>query len=86
MGLADRLVPDGEALKTSIELAHQIAAFPQIAMRSDRMSAIRQWELSDADAIAQEMQLAAEARRVEARSGASRFAEGAGRHGSTTDD
>jgi enoyl-CoA hydratase len=84
MGLADRLVPDGQALKASIELAHQIAAFPQIAMRSDRMSAIRQWSLSEAEAIALETELAAEARRVEARSGASRFAAGAGRHGTTS--
>jgi enoyl-CoA hydratase/carnithine racemase len=82
MGLADRLVPDGEALSAAMELAREIAAFPQIAMRSDRLSAIRQWDLPEADAIAQEMELAAEARRVEARGGASKFAGGAGRHGS----
>jgi enoyl-CoA hydratase/carnithine racemase len=85
IGLADRLVPNGQALSKAIEIAHEIAAFPQIAMRSDRMSAIRQWDLSEADAIAQEMQLAAEARRVEARSGAAHFAAGAGRHGTKVD-
>jgi enoyl-CoA hydratase len=83
MGLADRLVPEGQALTTAIEMAHAIAAFPQIAMRSDRMSAIRQWNLSEHDAIELEMALAADARRMEARDGASRFAEGAGRHGVT---
>lgn len=81
IGLADRLVPDGQALAAAIALAKEMSAFPQIAMRSDRMSAIRQWDLPEADAIAQEMQLAAEARRIEAQSGAARFAAGAGRHG-----
>jgi enoyl-CoA hydratase len=50
-------------------------------MRSDRLSAIRQWDLPEAEAIAQETRLAAEARRLEAREGAQRFASGAGRHG-----
>lgn len=81
MGLADRLVPSGQALEKAIELAHEIAAFPQIAMRSDRLSAINQWDLSLPQAFEQELQLAAEARRQEARSGAERFASGAGRHG-----
>ena len=81
MGLADRLVADGEALSAATALAREIAAFPQIAMRSDRLSTIRQWDLSEEQAIAQEMELAAEARRLEARSGATRFASGAGRHG-----
>ena len=81
MGLADRVVPTGQALATAVELAHQIAAFPQIAMRSDRMSAIRQWNLSEQDAIALETELSIEARRKEAQAGANRFASGSGRHG-----
>ena len=81
MGLADRLVPDGQALSAAISLAHEIAAFPQIAMRSDRLSTIRQWDLPEGAAIAQEMELATEARRREAHGGATRFAAGAGRHG-----
>ncbi len=81
MGLADRLVANGQALSAAIALARDIAAFPQIAMRSDRLSAIRQWDLAEAEAIAQETRLAAEARRMEAREGAQRFASGAGRHG-----
>lgn len=86
IGLADRLVPDGQALAKAMELAHEIAAFPQLAMRSDRLSAIRQWSLPDAEAIAQEMALAEDARRLEARTGAARFAAGAGRHGAIGDD
>ena len=86
MGLADRLAPTGQALPAAIELAHEIAAFPQIAMRSDRMSALRQWNLSEADAIALETSLSLEARQREARSGATRFASGAGRHGAMEKD
>lgn len=81
MGLANRLAPNGKALEVAKELAHQIAAFPQIAMRSDRMSTILQADLPRADAIAQETALASEARRIEAQAGAARFAGGAGRHG-----
>lgn len=81
MGLADRLVPAGGALQAAIEMAHQISSFPQIAMRSDRMSAHRQWGLSEDEAISLETDLSIEARRVEAQSGASRFASGSGRHG-----
>jgi enoyl-CoA hydratase len=82
MGLADRLVPNGQSLSAAIALAREIAAFPQIAMRSDRMSAIRQWNLSEEQAIALETSLSIEARQKEARGGAARFASGAGRHGS----
>lgn len=37
-GLVNRVVPDGQALQQSIELAKQIAAFPQRCLRADRMS------------------------------------------------
>ncbi|MDI4235146.1 crotonase/enoyl-CoA hydratase family protein [Bradyrhizobium sp. Arg237L] len=86
IGLADRLVPTGEALSAAVALAHEIAAFPQIAMRSDRMSAIRQWNLSEKEALALETSLSLEARQKEARGGATRFASGAGRHGAIEKD
>lgn len=81
IGLADRLVPTGQALAAAVALAQEIAAFPQIAMRSDRMSAIRQWNLSESEALALETSLSLEARQKEARGGATRFASGAGRRG-----
>lgn len=81
IGLAERVVPKGQALNTAKEIAHDIAAFPQIAMRSDRMSAVRQWSLSVDDALALELELADEARHREAQQGAKRFAAGEGRHG-----
>ncbi|HEY8003068.1 MAG TPA: crotonase/enoyl-CoA hydratase family protein, partial [Phenylobacterium sp.] len=52
IGLANRVVADGQALAAAVELAKQIAAFPQTCMRNDRRSAIDQWSLSWADATA----------------------------------
>jgi enoyl-CoA hydratase len=81
IGLVSEVVPAGRALAQAQALARRIAAFPQVAMRSDRRSAYEQWSLPEAQAIANENQRSLEARRVEAVSGAQRFAQGAGRHG-----
>ncbi|KIZ39205.1 MULTISPECIES: crotonase/enoyl-CoA hydratase family protein [Rhodopseudomonas] len=82
IGLANRLVPDGEARARAIELAKQIAQFPQACLRADRLSALGQWDLDEEDAIANEMRggLAVIAS-GETLDGASRFASGEGRHG-----
>lgn len=85
MGLADRLAAPGQVLAVAVALAHQLAGFPQIALRSDRLSAISQFDYPEAEAIRREMELATEARRREAQAGAARFAAGAGRHGSLPD-
>src|SRR3546814_10919211 len=45
MGLATRIVDDGQALVAARELAAQIAAFPQRCMRADRASVYAQWDL-----------------------------------------
>jgi enoyl-CoA hydratase len=83
MGLANRLVEPGEALPKAVELAKQIAAFPQLCMRNDRLSSYRQWPLSLDDALLQETRLGLEViRSGETVEGARRFAAGAGRHGS----
>jgi enoyl-CoA hydratase len=54
MGLANRLVPPGQALAEAISLAHDIGSRPQAALRSDRMSSYEQWSLGLADALAGE--------------------------------
>jgi enoyl-CoA hydratase len=54
MGLANRLVPKGEALSAATELAHQLADLPQAALRSDRLSSYEQWPLPLPDALASE--------------------------------
>jgi enoyl-CoA hydratase len=85
IGLASRKVARGTTRAAAEALAHEIAAFPQIAMRSDRQSAYESFDRDAAAAIRREMELSLEARRTEAQSGAARFAAGAGRHGSFGD-
>ena len=45
MGLANRIVPKGTALVAATALAHEIAGWPQAALRSDRRSSYEQWAL-----------------------------------------
>ncbi|MEZ5504259.1 MAG: crotonase/enoyl-CoA hydratase family protein [Halioglobus sp.] len=82
IGLANRVVGDGEALAAALELAGQLSRFPQNCLRSDRLSAYEQWDLSLADALRNEYSrgLAVIASR-ETLDGAARFAAGEGRHG-----
>ena len=83
MGLANRVVRKGRALDEAKALARQLADFPQRCMRSDRMSAYRQWELPLDQALRLETELGVEViRSGETLAGATRFAKGAGRHGS----
>jgi enoyl-CoA hydratase len=79
IGLANRVVPAGEALAAAQELAAQLAAFPQTCLRTDRASALEQWTAPDPLATEFAHGLRALA---EAQDGAARFAAGAGRHGS----
>jgi enoyl-CoA hydratase len=80
IGLANRVVPKGRARERAEELGAQLAKLPQQCMRSDRLSALAQWGMSEADAIDYEF---ASISRVatEAMEGSQRFAAGAGRHG-----
>lgn len=83
MGLANRIVEPGTALAAARELGAQIAAFPQRCMRSDRLSALEQWDLDFEQAMANETKRGLEViNSGETREGAARFAAGAGRHGS----
>jgi enoyl-CoA hydratase len=83
MGLANRITEPGQALPEAVQLAHQLAAFPQGCMRADRMSSYEQWSLDLDDALANEYRRGIEViRSGETRAGAERFASGEGRHGS----
>jgi enoyl-CoA hydratase len=82
IGLANRVVPAGQALAAAQALAREIAAFPQTCMRSDRASTLEQWGLSEVDALAQEFAKGvATLRSSDGVAGAARFSAGAGRHG-----
>jgi enoyl-CoA hydratase len=82
MGLVNQVVPVGESRNAAEQLAREIAAFPQICMRGDRMSAYEQSDLSFEEAMANEFRHGLSALRDETSAGAQRFAGGAGRHGS----
>lgn len=79
-GLVNRVSAPGAALEEAAALAEQLAAFPQACLRSDRASLLASAGRPEADALAEEWRLG-EAVLVEAVQGATRFAEGAGRHG-----
>ena len=82
IGLANRAVPSGQALAAAKQLAHELARFPQAALRSDRLSAIEQWVLGWDEAVQNEFRLGiATVESGETEAGARRFAAGAGRHG-----
>jgi enoyl-CoA hydratase len=82
MGLANRLTERGRALDEARELAHRLAAFPQVCLRSDRLSAYEQWGMDGDGALANETRRGLDViRSGETLEGATRFAGGEGRHG-----
>jgi len=85
IGLANRVVPKGQALEQAIELAKTIANFPQNCLRNDRLSALEQWGMSEDDAIRNEMHRGLSTfNSGETLDGASSFSSGKGRHGEFT--
>jgi enoyl-CoA hydratase/carnithine racemase len=81
MGLVNRVVPKGRARAAAEALAAEIGRFPQVCMRSDRMSAYEQWDLDLEAAFRNELERGRTALKSEAVSGAARFAGGKGRGG-----
>jgi enoyl-CoA hydratase len=82
LGLCERVVESGEALVAAQALAAEIARFPQACMRADRASVYAQSGHTVEDALRWEFEHGLEALKREGLSGASRFADGSGRHGS----
>lgn len=80
MGLLTEIVPEGEHLSRALEMAENIAAFPQPTMLADRMAAIEGFGMPLADALALEASSGPEVFEDGAR-GAERFAAGEGRGG-----
>ncbi len=81
MGLANRVVPNGEARAQAEALAHDIASFPQHCLRNDRRSAYEQQGLSLRDALDNEFAGSVASLEREGLQGAADFAQGKGRHG-----
>jgi enoyl-CoA hydratase len=80
IGLVNRVVPAGASLGAARRLAAELARFPQTCMREDRLSVLEQEGLSEAEALAAELE---HGRRslLEVQAGLERFRSGAGRHG-----
>src|ERR1700735_2060152 len=86
LGLGNRVVAPAAALPAALALAHQLAALPQLCLRSDRMSALEQWGLSEEEAaIGEARRGRAVVSSGETLPGALRLAGGAGRRGAALD-
>jgi enoyl-CoA hydratase len=84
IGLANRVSEPGQALAAATQLAHQLAAFPQICLRNDRLSLLEAEGLSESEALLNELEHGRLAMQAgESLDGAARFSAGAGRHGQT---
>ena len=79
----NRVVPKGECLERAVELAQEIAGFPQQCLRADRRSAMNAafGSLSMEEALAYEHSNGAKVLASESRPGAQRFVAGEGRGG-----
>ncbi|KUJ85215.1 enoyl-CoA hydratase [Ruegeria marisrubri] len=84
IGLAERVVPHGQARAEAEALAQEIARFPQEAVRADRRSIIETRGMQVRDALKVEWANGLDAIRREGTAGAGRFRDGAGRHGDFT--
>jgi enoyl-CoA hydratase len=83
IGLANRVVQAGSARREAIALAQSVAVLPQTCMRNDRKSVLGGVDITMREALAQEFELGLQTLASgEARSGAKKFQDGAGRHGS----
>jgi enoyl-CoA hydratase len=85
IGLANRVVPAGQALAAAQQLAATLAAFPQACLRGDRASVLDQEGLAESAALASEFARGRAALATETMAGAARFTAGEGRHGTFSD-
>lgn len=86
IGLANRLVEKGQAWQEAIQLAEDIARFPQNCLRNDRMSAYEQFSMDLDTALRNEFYKGYQTlKSQETLEGAKRFASGKGRKGDFKD-
>ena len=81
-GLANRVASTGQALAVALALGEEIAAFPQTCLRNDRLSLLEQWALPEEEAMRNEFKRGLHTLASgESVQGATRFAQGEGKHG-----
>ena len=81
MGLANRVVPEGEVLQEVEKFAMEISRFPQKCMRQDRLSLKQQEGMNLKEAMVNEFGKGLQFLEDDVFPGAKHFAEGEGRHG-----
>ncbi|MEE8599647.1 crotonase/enoyl-CoA hydratase family protein [Euzebya tangerina] len=81
IGLAEKIVPTGQTRQAAEAMAHEIARFPQMAVRADRQAIIETRGMPVRDALRFEWAHGMDAIREEGVAGAARFRDGAGRSG-----
>ncbi len=82
IGLVNRVVPDGTAREAAEALGRELAQFPQLCLRHDRLSAYEQWNFSIPDALANEFDHGMiPLSQGESLEGACEFIQGKGKHG-----
>ena len=81
IGLANRVVPAGQARVAAEQLAAELAGLPQTCLREDRLSLLEQDGLAEEVALANELRHGLVSLPADAADGAARFSAGEGRHG-----
>lgn len=81
MGLANRVVPKGQGRAAAEALAAELARLPQACLRADRLGAYASFDMDLDAALRAEFTRGLAALAVDGVEGATRFADGAGRHG-----
>ena len=81
IGLCERIADRGGARRAALEIARELAAFPQSCLRADRKSALNQAGLDAARALEEEFWNSLKVIKAEGIPGARRFVAGEGRHG-----
>ena len=81
IGMCEQLVDREEARVAAEAMAHEIARFPQAAVRADRRSVIETYGVRVREAMRREWANGVEAHFKEGAAGAGRFAAGLERHG-----
>jgi enoyl-CoA hydratase len=81
IGLVSRVVEHGHVRSAALDLAEEIASFPEVCMREDRLSMYEGIGHVEADAMAIEYAHGQTSLRADMRANVSRFVSGEGRHG-----
>jgi enoyl-CoA hydratase len=82
IGLVSRVVEKGYARAAALDLAEEIASFPEVCMREDRLSMYEGLGYPESEALAIEFAHGSTSLRADMREHVNRFVAGEGRHGS----